>query len=350
MISYNNLYQYIYDFRNAEAAYFEAASNCTFDPEVMEFERNRNSNLIKICNKLKTRSYIPDEYRYFTIYTPKERLIVTSTFRDKIVHHMWNNLVYPILDNRFYYHSYASRKNKGAYRAVKTLHDWLYKESILNHNKVWVINGDIHAFYPSINHDILKQLLLKYFDDDNLLWLSSIFIDNNGYNLPDDIGLPIGILPSQLYANLYGNMLDEYVKRELKCDKYMRYMDNFIVVDTDYNRLEYYYNQICNFIVSQMKLLVNPKSHIDYAENGINFLGFRFFPYKTIPSKETIRELKNYINQYNKGNIPRDEFFKVYIGKLANISHVDAYEITAYLYSILESNAYKSKYGEMIIN
>lgn len=331
MVTVKNLYPLIITPQNAEDAYRKASSCKRYDRDYLIFELNRYYNLNNIVESLENKTYHIGEYEYFTVFEPKKREIMKLPVTDRIVQHMWNNYVTPTIDNRLFFHSYACRTDKGLHVASEVLQGWLYKEVVINKRKVWAIKGDLKSYFKSIDHEILKFEMRKYISDKDTLWLTDMFIDNNGL-LPDGVGIPVGNLSSQLFANIYGNILDTFIKHVLHIPYYIRYMDDFIILGFDYHQLEEILGIINQFVQQNMRMSLNPSTTILYAENGIDFIGFRHFPEYTVPRKETIRKLDIFVAQYINDMIPEEEFVQSLQSRLGHIMHCDTHQLIQSVY------------------
>ncbi|MGB9825791.1 MAG: reverse transcriptase domain-containing protein, partial [Desulfofundulus sp.] len=168
---------------------------------------------------------------------PKKRLIMALPFRDRVVQWAIYRVINPLLDRQFIYDSYACRVGKGTHKAADRLQYWLrYLDR--RYPKVYVLKLDISKYFYRVDHAVLKGILRKKIADRDLLWLLDTIIDGDGqkFGIPlgdhdfefdrlADIGMPIGNLTSQLFANLYLNEADQYAKHQLRLKYYIRYMD-----------------------------------------------------------------------------------------------------------------------------
>lgn len=152
-------------------------------------------------------------------------------------------------------------------------------------------------------------------------------IDHNGI-LPDGVGIPVGNLTSQLFANVYGNKLDKFCKHTLHIHYYIRYMDDFIILTDDLQQLKEWIKRIEEFLETEMLLHMNPKSTILYAKNGIDFCGYIHFADHRKVRKSSIRRLKKDIKAYEAGQIAQDEFTRKIESRKGHLSHADTYHIT----------------------
>lgn len=244
---------------------------------------------------MKNRTYVHGGYREFIITDSKKRTINAAPFRDRVVHHMICNIIEPILDRTFIYDSYACRKGKGTHRAFKKLEKNLRsikakipeRERELN-CKIYVLKCDISKFFDNIDHNILIGLLKEKIGDKDTMWLIEKII--RSHERKEGVGIPIGNLTSQLFANVYLNKLDHYIKRVLKERYYIRYMDDFIILGTDKRKLFSVKEKIRDFLNIELKLTLHPKkSEIFPADNGIDFLGYVLKNNKRFLRKSTVK-------------------------------------------------------------
>jgi len=192
---------------------------------------------LNLKNYLTSNCYRPGKYRHFWVYDPKKRRISAPVFVDRVVHHALCQVIEPIFDRSFIYDSYACRRNKGNHQAMKRLQTFLRKPGA-----AYALKCDISKYFASINQQILLQLIKKKIADPKVLALLQIIIfsyRNPVQQDPHEIassassisrGIPIGNLTSQLFANIYLNELDYYVKQILRRKYYLRYVDDFIIL------------------------------------------------------------------------------------------------------------------------
>jgi len=353
MRTVNNIYDQICSYENLELAYYLASYCKQYHPDFLEFNFSLPSNMWSIKHDLDYCTYQVGQYSYFTVHDPKERMIMKLPPRDRVIQHAWNNIVSPIFDNRFIYHSYACRPNKGLHVATKELHDWIYSETVAKGNCIYALKCDIHQYFRSINHNILKSEIMKVISDDKTLYLTFKFIDANGI-MPDGVGIPVGNLSSQLFANIYGNKLDKFIKNELYIHYYMRYVDDFIILDSSYHRLEALKRTIEDFLYREMCMHLNPKSTILYADNGIDFIGFVHYPEHIAARKSTVQKLDDYITDFENHKIPLDDFCRSIPSRIGFIENVcDEYtyirNIRHRISTIIEDSVLDKDYSDFFI-
>lgn len=311
---------------NALLAYRKAKRCKRYRPEVLAFEAEREENISKARRELKDLTYIPGEYKVFKVWEPKERIIMALPFYDRVIQHMIVNLIEPIFESRFIYHSYACRKGKGSHRASKQLTRWLYNLEVVQGKSVYVLKADIHHYFQSINHEVLKNEIRTYIKDKDLLVILDRIIDHNGI-FPDGVGIPVGNLTSQLFANVYLHCLDMFVKHELHAEYYMRYMDDFIIISENLEQLKQWQNEIEIFLREKLKLELNPKTTIVYAKNGVDFVGYRHWNSVKKVRKDAMRRLKRLMKNFKDGMITEEYFDKSFVSRIGSMKHADTYNL-----------------------
>ncbi len=321
-----DLMEKICTFDNAMIAYNKARKCKRYRKEVLEFEGNREENLIRAISDLKNLSYNPGKYKVFKVWEPKERIIMALPFYDRVIQHMIVNLIEPIFEERFIYHSYACRKGKGSHKASDQLMRWLYNLEVVEGKSVYVLKCDIHHYFQSVDHKILMNEIRKYIKDQDLLSILDTIIAHNGI-FPDGVGIPVGNLTSQLFANVYLNKVDVFAKHSLRAKYYMRYMDDFIIVSDDLAQLREWKERIEVFLAEELKLTFNPKTTIVYAKNGVDFVGYRHWNSTKKVRKGAIRRLRRLIKNFEDGTISEEFFNRSYVSRLGSMRHADTYRL-----------------------
>lgn len=268
-------------------AYRRAASGKRGHPAVAEFEHRLEENLLQIQIHLRDRSYRPGSYHSFYVHEPKRRLISAAPFRDRVVHHALCGLIEPILDRTFIADSYANREGKGTHRALD-------RAQRLARRFRYVLQCDARQFFPSIDHEILRETLARRIADHDVRWLiDRILVGGQGilseeydmvYFRGDDLlsrlrprGLPIGNLTSQLWANAYMSRFDHFVKRELRCVGYVRYVDDFLLFSDDKPMLWRHREALIERL-ARLRLTLHDGAHPRPVAEGFPFLGFLVWP------------------------------------------------------------------------
>ena len=319
MKTYNKLYEKLYSKENLISAFKKARKGKRSKNYVINFESNLNKNINILQEQLKNKKYYPSRLSKFVIRDPKTRTIHSSIFRDRIVHHAIINIIQPIFEKRFIYDSFASRKNKGTHNAVKRFESFVRKVSSngrkINHPhtnnsiKGYVLKADIKHYFDTVDHNILLNILRKKIKDKEIMKLIIIVL----YNFESQVkgkGLPLGNYTSQFFANVYLNNLDYFVKHKLKAKYYIRYVDDFVILDKDKKVLLDFKDKIEKYLKNLRLELHQDKSEIHALRNGITFLGYRVFYHYKLLRKRNIRYFRNNFNKklelYSRGEIDRE--------------------------------------------
>lgn len=247
-------------------------------------------NILSLHHDLNSKSYRHSRYHAFKINDPKPRDIHKATVTDRIVHHAIYRILYPYFDTKFVFDSYSCRINKGVHKSINRFRDMARKVSQNNTKTAWVLKCDIKKFFANINQDILKNILKEYIEDKDVLWLLEQVIES--FYLQKGVGLPLGNVTSQLFINIYMNSFDHFVKRTLKAHYYLRYSDDFVILQSDKTRLENFIPQMSDYLENNLKLSLHEKKiFIKRLSSGIDFLGWVHFPYHRVLRSATRRRM-----------------------------------------------------------
>lgn len=238
LISLTNLFQ----------AWEEFKSGKRNKKDVQLFERHLEDNLFDLYFALKTKSYKHGNYSEFYVNDPKRRHIHKAEARDRIVHHLLYKYLYAIFDETFIHDSYSCRLNKGIHRAVKRLEKYTRIVSRNYTQDCWALKLDVKQFFSSADHDILTKFITKKVKDENILWLINEILTSFRTEKDKGTGIPLGNLTSQIFANIYLNELDQFIKHDLKIKYYVRYADDFIILNTEKLQLKPNLIAIGNFL------------------------------------------------------------------------------------------------------
>ncbi len=339
--SYKKLYPQIYSWENLETAYRKARKGKRKYEAVADFEYAWESQLLRLQEELINQSYQPGPYHSFYIHEPKRRLISAAPFGDRVVHHALCRVIEPIFEGRFIYDSYANRKGKGTHKALDRCTTFARRYK-------YVLQCDVKQHFPAIDHLIMRQTLAKYIAcPDTMALIDKILTSGIGvlaeeyemvYFPGDDLsaalrprGLPIGNLTSQFWSNCYLNLLDHFIKRELKCLAYIRYVDDFLLFAHDKYILHRWRAAIIEFL-SSLRLLIHAERALPRpVSEGIPFLGFVVYPdHRRVKSRKVVayrRRLKKVRTAYQQGLIEQDAVVASIRGWLAHISYGDTYAL-----------------------
>lgn len=321
--------------------YYEARKHKRNTKSQLQFELNLESNLLELANQLYYRTYNMKPSVCFINEKPVKREVIAADFRDRIVHHLLCRWLFPIFERLFIYDSYSCRKNKGTLFGVNRIRKFIKSASNNFTKECWSLRLDIKGFFMSINKQKLYNLIIeglqkqnyaKVEDIDlcNFLIRKIVFanpIKNCVFNSPfykwndlpkdkslkynsDNKGLPIGNLTSQLFANIYLNPLDHFVKRILKIKYYGRYVDDMILISTIKQQLLETINKIRIFLKERLLLELHPKKvKLQDIKKGFSFLGVFILPCRVFPSFRIRNNFNNTL--YNNPN-ESDNYFGLF--------------------------------------
>lgn len=278
------------------SAHFRASKCKSNKREVLRFNIDLETNIINIINSLKNNSYRLGKYYEFNVYEPKLRVIKALPYKDRIVQQWYvEEFIKPYVLPRFIYDSYACIDGKGTHLAIKNLQKYmrLMKRKYGNY---YVVKCDIQKFFYTIDKDILYGLMKNYITDKNVLNLTKVFI----YDNDSKVGIPIGNYTSQFYANIYLNVLDKFIKEELKIKYYVRYMDDFIFLADTKERAKKLFKIISSFVFEKLNLKLNYKSKYYPSKMGVDFCGYIIFETHILLRKRSKKKIKKNICKWNK--------------------------------------------------
>jgi len=298
--------------------------------DVQEFRTRLMDNILDLHHDLVYHKYEHGGYKAFKVYDPKTRNIHKATVRDRLLHHAIYRQLYPFFDRTFIFDSYSCRLEKGTHKAITRFNQFFLKVSRNNTNTCCVLKGDIRKFFASIDHGILIHILKDYISDENIIWLLTKVIGS--FQAESGKGLPLGNLTSQLFANVYLNEFDRFIKHKIKAKFYIRYADDFAILSDDRVWLENQVPIIKEFLRARLNLEVHPnKLFIKTLSSGVDFLGWINFPgYKVLR-----RATKDRMFRKLKENNYKEESLNSYLGM---ISHGNAFKIKKDLLNKCTSN------------
>lgn len=239
--------------------------------EIILFNLKQEEYIMWLYEKLKNKTYKHSGYSVFYVTEPKLRKIEKSIYLDRIVHR-WvvDNFLEPYFVPTFINTSYACLKNRGMHKAC------LDVQNVMKHlSRTWkeyyILKMDVRKYFQNINKDILYKILNEKIQDNKLLWLlKEIIYSNEGKT-----GLAIGNYTSQMFANIYLNEVDQYVKHKLHCKYYFRYLDDSIAMFKTKDEAKYVLEKIKEFLAYKLELELNEKTQIFKNKQGVNFCGYK---------------------------------------------------------------------------
>ncbi len=342
MKTYKHLYPQVWAFENLVTAFEQARRGKPKTPELCAFEYNLEANLFALQEELQTHTYRPGPYHHFYIHEPKKRKVSAAPFRDRVVHHALCNVIEPIFEARFIFDSYACRVGKGTHRALARCQEFLRQNP-------YAFQADIQKFFPSVDHQILLDILARRIKDAEVMDLIRLILASGEGVLADEYvmewfrgddllsplerprGLPIGNLTSQFWANVYLNELDTFVKHTLRCRYYVRYVDDLIVFGHDKAELHRVREQIAGFL-ERLRLRLHPRKQRVYpVTTGVDFLGFISFPQRRKIRRDNVkrfmRRLRRFQRRYAAGEMTLGQIERSLQSWIAHSRYADSYRL-----------------------
>jgi retron-type reverse transcriptase len=318
---HGNLIEQIADIGNLSDAYYKTSKGKRQTWGFLEFKEYSAKNLLTIQEKLMDGAWEQGEYRHFTVYEPKPRLISALDFKDRLVQHALVNVIGPIFDATLMPYTFACRKGMGTHAGVKHIQAELRRTQATHFLKT-----DYSKFFPSIDREILHGLIERKIKCRRTLDLIAKIVP------PTGCGLPIGSLTSQLFANIYGGVIDRHIHFGLGARHWARYMDDIVILSSNPYELRHWFESIEQASKEHLGLGIS-KWQVSPINQGINFLGFRIWPRHKLLRKRSVIGAKRKIKRYLKhGN--QESLGKFIASWRGHAAHAD----TCNLFNHLEKN------------
>lgn len=351
------LYTQVHSWENLLLAYRKASKGKRGRTPAAAFEYRLEDNLVALQLELHEKTYMPGSYDNFYIHDPKMRLISAAPFRDRVVHHALCNVIEPLFERGFVHDTYANRLGKGNHRALDRAQAFARRHR-------YVLPCDVRQFFPSIDHQILLVILGKKIDDPAILWLVGRILESGKGVLDDEYttswfpgdtlfsplrprGLPIGNLTSQFWANCYLSGFDHFVKRELRCPGYVRYVDDILLFGDDRDCMWEWKKAIVERM-AELRLTIHvERAQVRPVTEGFPFLGFVVYPHKRrLKRRKGIayaRKLRGLARDYGKGRVNLKDVTASVRGWINHVRYGDTYGLRR---AILEGVVFKRNSSE----
>jgi RNA-directed DNA polymerase len=307
MKRHKHLIEQIADIENLRDAYRKTAKAKRMTYGYLEFKEYANVNLTRLREEFLDGGYTIGRYREFTIYEPKPRLISALNFKDRLTQHAVCNIIGPIFERTLLHNTFACRPLLGTHAGVRYIQSELRKPGA-----TYYLKTDYSKFFPSVDRQILHGLIDRKIGCQKTLAILREIIPVTGS------GIPIGSLTSQLFANVYGGLIDRYIHTQLGHRRWARYMDDIVILGDDPMRLKDDFYRIKAFSQNQMKMRISKWSSAS-VNRGINFLGYRIWPTHKLLRQDSVirakRKVAKYI--YHKDHVALTKFLASWAGHAA---------------------------------
>ena len=310
-------------------AYYDCRKNKRQTANALAFEINYESELLKLLRQINNGTYSVGRSIAFIVHKPVQREIFAADFRDRVVHHLIINKLNPLFEKKFILDSYSCRVGKGTHYGIKRVDRFIRRCSKNYTQDCYVLKLDIQGFFMHINKQILFDMLRPFIeinysqhDKDLLLDLCRKVVFNNStsdclikgekynwkglprnkslFHSPDRVGLPIGNLTSQVFANFYMDAFDHYVKHDLGIKYYGRYVDDFVIVHPSKEFLAKLQLKLSRFMQNELHLKIHPKKvYLQHYKKGVKFVGAVIKPNRIYIANRTKGNMYNAISKFN---------------------------------------------------
>jgi retron-type reverse transcriptase len=310
-------------------AYYACRRNKRGTHNALHFELNQEEEIASLCEDILSGTYQVGRSRAFIVLEPVQREIFAADFRDRVVHHYIIAHLEPIFERLFLHDSYSCRTGKGTHFGVSRVDKFIRSCSQNYTTDCYILKIDIQGFFMNIRKEILFEKVIsiikqryKGFDKQLLMDLCRKVIlhnpvpdcivkgpQSNWEGLPSNkslfstggrIGIPIGNLTSQVFANLYLNDFDQFVKRELKQKYYGRYVDDCILIHPSKEELKRLIPLLSSFLEENLGLRLHPKKiYLQHYTKGVAFTGVFIKPHRKYVGRRIQKKMsKAMLNDY----------------------------------------------------
>ncbi len=310
--------------------------------DILRFELQLEQNIFQLHRELLSRRYRHGPYHGFHIADPKPRHIHKATVRDRVIHHAVFKVLNRVFDPTFIADSFSCRIGKGTHKGVARVQSIIRKVSKNGTQSCYALKCDIKKFFDTVDHDTLFAILKRRIKDPDFLWLLEEVIES--YSVPirererervnalPRVGIPIGNLTSQIFANIYMNEFDQCVKHELLIKNYARYTDDFVIISDSRLYLEQLVPVIMEVLRDRLKLSLHPKKiTIQPRHRGVDFLGYIIFPHyrlvRTGTRQRILKKLKQRAQERNRGLRSDQSLHQTLQSYLGVLSHANSYKL-----------------------
>lgn len=325
-------FEKVIDFKNMYKAFRKARCGKGHKKSSARFDLAALNGIHMLISQLKDKTYRVSDYNEFKVYEPKERVIQTTSFKDKVIQHcLCDNVIMPRLQHVFILDNCAGQKGKGALFGLDRLSGQMQQFYSRYGMEGYILKCDITKFFYNISHDQLKDIVHYHFGyDPDVCWLCDQFIDST-----EGKGIPLGNQVNQGFALLYLDGMDKLIKHELGIEYYGRYMDDFYLLHPSKEYLKYCLEVIAAYLET-LDLTLNGKTQILPFKNGVNYLGFHTYitgtgkPIRLLKNQNKRNAQKKFVRMAKlvaAGSLPIEKFDSAYSAWKNHISHGNCYHL-----------------------
>lgn len=325
-------FEKVMDFQNMYRAFRRSKCGKGYKKSAARFNATALDGVHTLIEQLRNKTYKVSGYAEFKVYEPKERIIQTASFKDKVIQHsLCDNVLLPHLERVFLKENCAGQKGKGTLYGMDKLSQQLQKFYKRYGRSGFILKCDVRKFFYSISHSQLRDIVHYHFSyDPDICWLCDQFIDSTPGK-----GVPLGNQISQIFGLLYLDSMDKLICHELGIEFYGRYMDDFYLIHKSREHLQHCLSVIKEYLAS-LDLDLNRKTQIVPIKNGISYLGFHIYltedgkvirKLKNQNKRNTMRKYKRMAKLVADGELPLKMLQESYGAWKNHISHGNCYNL-----------------------
>lgn len=370
---------YCFSYGEVFEAYEDCIKNKRNTSNAREFEIDYIEKVTRLCDDINDGTYEIGKSIAFVVTFPVYREVFAADFRDRIVHHLVIKELMPYFEKYFIKESFSCMEGKGVLYGVKTMFEYI-KECTENYTKdAWILKMDIKSFFMSINKqllaDMIDDFIVEYYENDRKkeklrelckqivlhhpelncekrgdksLW-AKLDPNKSLFNVGYERGLPIGNLTSQILANFFLTKLDRFIKETLGFKYYGRYVDDFMIVSSDKEKLKSSVDKIIEFAQRELKLTIHPnKRYFQHYTKGVQFIGSVIKPNRIYVLNRTkgslYYKLRNLFNNPDEKRL--DKLIMTVNSYIGYMKHYNTYNIRKFF---LNNSGLLDKWKDLII-
>jgi retron-type reverse transcriptase len=331
-----------FSFQELVQAYLDCRQNKRSSASAVVFEQDQERNLALLRDELLDGTYQPGRSICFIITRPKPREVWAADFRDRIVHHLLYNRIAPQFHASFIADTCACIPGRGTLYAAKRLEAKIRSASQNWTKPLWYLKCDLANFFVTIDKRVLWGLIGARVTEPWWLWLAGTILFHDPRqdfemrgdhrllervpphkrlaSQPGHLGLPIGNLSSQFFANIYLDVLDQYAKHRIGARHYVRYVDDFVLLHESPQWLNEALARIDEFLPTTLGARLNPsKTILQPVNRGVDFVGQLIKPWHTRARRRTVRQAIDRVRTMDAGSVHAAA--NSYFGLLRQASH-----------------------------
>lgn len=294
---YKHLIEQVADLDNLRLAFHKTARAKRLTWGYLQFKEYAELNIQHMRQEMLDGAWQQGAYREFTVYEPKPRQIQALDFKDRVAQHALVNIIGPIFEKTLLPGTFACRVGMGTHAGVRHVQAALRRTGATHFLKT-----DYSKFFPSVHRPTLHELIRRKVSCRPTLRLIESMVPTTG------LGLPIGSLTSQLFANVYGGEVDRFIHFTLGAKEWTRYMDDVVILSSNPYELRHWFEDIETFSLQRLGMRMS-KWHIAPVQRGINFLGYRIWPRHKLLRKQSVvrakRKVAMFIRQQDTESLTR---------------------------------------------